>query len=112
MRKGSVQCEAVEVEGRLAVDLAAVLLHTEAGTCWSVHWENSILVVTTASMWGQQLLWSSCRGGKCVLLCRGGENLNSVEAQAHAGTGVITHSIPSDLPPPKEESERCSSVCL
>lgn len=59
MGKGSVQPKAVETEGRLALDLAAVLLHTEVGACWSVRWENRILVGTTVFV---ELL----RGGACA----------------------------------------------
>lgn len=75
MRKDSVQHEAVQMEGRLALDLAAASLHAEVGTCWSFHWENHILVGTTA-------LQSFCSGEVCAFA----ENLISV-----GGTGSCRH---------------------
>lgn len=84
MGKGSVQRKAVEMEGRLALDLAAVLLHTEVGACWSVHWENHVLVGTTVFV---ELL----QGGS-VCFCTGVGRTSSLwETRAHAGTGVIMH---------------------
>lgn len=83
MRKGSVQDEAVEMEGGLALGSGSRAAAAPRGR--SVHCENLILVGTTAFV---ELL----QGGS-VCFCAGvGRTSSLCESQAHAGTGVIMQS--------------------
>lgn len=59
-------------------------LHTEVRTCWSVHWENRILVGTIDFV---ELL----QGGSMCFCAGVGRTSFLWEAWAHAGTGVIMH---------------------
>lgn len=63
MRKDGVQQEAEERAGRVALDLAAALLHTEVSALGESH------PYVDSSFCGVPV------GGQCVLLCRCGESL-------------------------------------